>query len=120
MSENVDPRDTIIGGLLGISYDLLNHLKKLDGDIMMPQFEVNTAGLAVAHVCGAIPGVIAGKMGMPVWVVPPASFAVSWWVCENLFPKYHEVYGSGSVWHRAYDLNSIVSGILMYYVVKNK
>ncbi len=118
MSENVDPRNTIIGGLLGISYDLLNHIKRLGDDIMMPQFEVNTAGLAVGVVCGSVPGIVAGKMRLPVWVVPPVSFVVGWFVCEKLFNVAHEYYDAGSIRHRAYDMTSIGSGLLVYYLVK--
>jgi hypothetical protein len=65
-------------------------------------------------------GTIVKKMGLPIWVVPPVSFVVSWWVCENLFPKYHEIYGAESIWHRAYDMNSIVAGLVAYCLVEGK
>jgi len=117
MSEK-NPRDTFIGGLIGGANDILNKISKRADTIEITQFEENISGNCVAIVCGAIPGIIAGKLNLPVWVVPPLSFASSWWVCENLFPIAHEYYGAGSIWHRLYDLNSVGSGLLMYYLVK--
>ena len=40
----------------------MNLVDKLPDEMNMPQFEVNNAGLAVAWVCGAVPGFIAGKL----------------------------------------------------------
>lgn len=80
--------------------------------------QLATSSLAVGVVCGSVPGIVAGKMGLPVWVVLPASFAVGWFICENLFSIAHAYYGHDSIWHRVYDLSSIGSGLLMYYLVK--
>ena len=113
-----DPRETVIGWLIGKTYDVISSITPLADKIEITEFERHTTGTAVAYVCGAIPGIIAGKLGAPVWVVPPLSFASSWWVCENIFPEAHEYYGHGSIWHRLYDLNSISAGLLMYYLVK--
>lgn len=88
------------------------------GGVEITRFEQGASSIAIAWVCGAIPGIIAGKLGAPMWVVPLLSFASSWWVCENLFPSAHQYYGHDSIWHRLYDLNSIGSGLLMYYLVK--
>lgn len=113
-----DPRETVIGWLIGKTYDVLKSISPLADKVEVTHFERTTAAVAVAWVCGAIPGAVAGKLGAPMWVVPPLSFASSWWVCENIFPEAHEYYGHGSIWHRLYDLNSVGAGLLMYYLVK--
>lgn len=89
-----------------------------DMSIEISEIQLAMSSLAVSVVCGSVPGIVVGKMGLPVWVVPPASFVVSWFVCEKLFTVAHDHYGAGSVWHRAYDMTSIGSGLLMYYLVK--
>jgi len=113
------PTDTFVDKILGNSiYDILNEIHPLPDTITISRSEALGAARAVATVCGIIPGIIIGKLGLPVYMVPPLSFATSWWVCENLFPISHEYFGPKTIWHRAYDGISICSGIAAYYLVK--
>ena len=112
----------MIGKLLGINYDIVDAIssRKLPKEIVLPLFELHTAGNAVASLCGIMGGTIVKKVGLPIWVVPPVSFGISWWVCENLFPVTHEFYDSGSLYHRIYDMNSVLSGLVAYCLVEGK
>jgi hypothetical protein len=115
-----DPRDNVIGKILGITYDIVDGIssRKLPDHITQPLFELHTAGTSVAYMCGIVGGVVVKKVGLPIWVVPPVSFGISWWVCERLFPVTHEFYDSGSLYHRIYDMNSVLAGLVAYKLVK--
>lgn len=117
-----DPRDTVIGKILGSGYDLVGKVssRKLPDHITQPLFELHTEALCVTWVCGIVGGVVVKKVGLPIWFVPPVSFGISWWVCERLFPVTHEFYDSGSLYHRIYDMNSVLAGLVAYKLVEGK
>ena len=97
---------------------MLNEIHPLPENEQVPRFEGFFVAGCVAIVCGALPGIIIGKLGLPVYMVPPLSFATSWWVCENLLPTGHKYFGSKTIWHRVYDVTSVCYGITAYYLVK--
>ncbi len=100
-------------------------------NLILSNSEAHLASLCVAIVSGTIGGSLAksgiywyshwytADLTIPIyWGLIFAGilgFAISWVVCQFLFPSAHKWYNPKSWYHRAYDTVGVISGVLIYY-----
>ena len=99
-------------------------------NLILSNSEAHIASLCVAIVSGATGGSLAklelywyshwytADLTIPIWygliVAGILGFALSWVVCQFLFPSAHKWYDHSSWYHRAYDTVGVISGVLIY------
>jgi hypothetical protein len=92
--------------------------------LTLKPYEAHFAALCVAIISGASGSCMvivltqynAMQLIYGLILVCIVGFCVSWIVCKYLFPSAHKWYGHLTFLHRIYDIVSITSAALLYYI----